>query len=181
VEAATTFAKTSGLRRGQARLQKENAMPVSYIDIPAGVTDSAKEKMVKEVYEAIHDAWPIPDTRILVREWPFEAVSQDGRVESTPMRPICALDVPPGLAVEAKRALTRRISTAIAEACGREVEDVQLPSGTQVKTNWVLTFFREYPLDRAALGDLLATENPVVLESLGGAPARATSEPTLGS
>jgi hypothetical protein len=35
-----------------------------------------------------------------------------------------------------------------------------------VKTNWVLTFFREYPLERAALGDLLATENPMVLESL---------------
>jgi hypothetical protein len=84
------------------------------------------------------------------------------------MRPICFLDVPPGLAVEAKRTLVQRISTAIAEACGREQEDVPLPSGSHVKTNWVLTFFREYPLDRAALGDLLAMENPMVLESLAG-------------
>jgi hypothetical protein len=35
-----------------------------------------------------------------------------------------------------------------------------------VKTNWVLTFFREYSLDQAALGDLLALENPMVLESI---------------
>jgi phenylpyruvate tautomerase PptA (4-oxalocrotonate tautomerase family) len=63
-------------------------MPVSYIDIPSGVSTSAKEKLVKEVYDAIHEAWPIPDTRILLREWPDEAVSQDGRMEKTPMRPI---------------------------------------------------------------------------------------------
>ena len=43
-----------------------------------------------------------------------------------------------------------------------------LPSGSHVKTNWVLTFFLEYPLDRASLGDLLAMENPMVLESLAG-------------
>jgi phenylpyruvate tautomerase PptA (4-oxalocrotonate tautomerase family) len=156
-------------------------MPVSYIDIPTGVSGSAKEKMVKEVYDAIHEAWPIPDTRILIREWPFEAVSQDGRIERTPMRPICALDVPPGLAVEAKRALVRRVSTAIAEACRREVEEVSLPSGTRVETNWVLTFFREYPLDRAALGDVLAMDNPMVLESLDGTPVGANSEPAVRS
>ena len=141
-------------------------MPVSYIDIPTGVSHSAQEKMSREVFDAIHQAWPIPDTRILIREWPAESVSQDGRIETAPMRPICFLDVPPGLPVEAKRTLIQRISTAVAEACGRKPEDVPLPSGSHVKTNWVLTFFREYPLDRAALGDLLATENPLVLESL---------------
>ena len=62
--------------------------------------------------------------------------------------------------------MVHRISTAIADACGREDEEVGLPSGTHVRTNWVLTFFREYPLERAALGDLLASENPMVLEAL---------------
>jgi uncharacterized SAM-dependent methyltransferase len=85
------------------------------------------------------------------------------------MRPICFLDVPPALAVDAKRKLVRRVSAAVAEACGRETDHVELPSGSQVKTNWVLTFFREYPLDRAALGDLLAQENPMVLESISTA------------
>ena len=57
-------------------------MPVSYIDIPTGVSHSAKEKMSREVFDAIHQAWPIPDTRILIREWPAESVSQDGRIET---------------------------------------------------------------------------------------------------
>jgi hypothetical protein len=112
---------------------------------------------------------PIPDTRILIREWPAGAVSQDGRIESAPMRPVYSLAVPSELPVEAKRRLVHRRSAAIGGACGREDEEVGLPSGTSVKTNWVLTLFRQYPLERAALGDLLATENPMVLESLEGA------------
>jgi hypothetical protein len=66
-------------------------MPVSYIDIPSGVSHSAKEKMSREVFDAIHEAWPIPDTRILIRDWPAESVSQDGHIEDSPMRPICFL------------------------------------------------------------------------------------------
>ena len=59
--------------------------------------------MSGEVFDAIHEAWRIPDTRILIRECPpAESVSQDGRIEDSPMRPICFLDVPPGLAVEAE-------------------------------------------------------------------------------
>jgi len=38
-------------------------MPVAYIDIPTGVNDGAKKKIFTEMYEAIHQAWPIPDTR----------------------------------------------------------------------------------------------------------------------
>jgi hypothetical protein len=154
-------------------------MPVSYIDIPSDVSHSAMQKMTEEVFAAIHEAWPIPDTRILVREWPAGSVSQDGRFDAAPMRPICFLDVPPDLAIEAKRKLVNRISTAIAAACGRENEEVPLPSGSVVKTNWVLTFFREYPLDRAALGDLLALENPMVLESMD--PPGESSGQTTGT
>jgi hypothetical protein len=69
-------------------------MPVAYIDIPAGLNDGARKKIFTEMYEAIHEAWPIPDTRVLIREWANEAVSQDGRIENVPMRPICTLAVP---------------------------------------------------------------------------------------
>lgn len=141
-------------------------MPVAYIDIPIGLNDGAKEKIFKEIYEAIHEAWPIPDTRVLLREWADEAVSQDGRIERVPMRPICTLAVPPDLEVGAKRKLIRQISDTIGEACGRTVEEIRLPSGTTISNNWVLTFFWELPLDKVALGDLLATENPLVLENL---------------
>jgi hypothetical protein len=141
-------------------------MPVAYIDLPTGVNDDARTKIFEELYEAIHEAWPIPDTRVLLREWPDGAVSQDGRIEPVPMRPICTLAVPPGLEVGAKRKLIQRISDTIGDACGREVEEVRLPSGTTIYNNWVLTFFWELELDKVALGDLLATENPLVLENL---------------
>src|SRR6516164_9282245 len=130
-------------------------MPVAYVDIPAGVNDGAKKKIFQELYEEIHQAWPIPDTRVLIREWP-----------NVPMRPICTLAVPPGLEHDAKKRLVRQISDTIGEACGREAEEIHLPSGTKIYNNWVLTFFWELPLDKVALGDLIATENPLVLENL---------------
>jgi hypothetical protein len=34
-----------------------------------------------------------------------------------------------------------------------------------VSTRWVLSFFSEYPLEQAALDDLMAFENPMVLEA----------------
>jgi hypothetical protein len=122
------------------------------------------------LFEAIHAEWPIPDTRILLTEWPATSVSQDGVVSAEPIRPICALDAPPELPLDAKRRLVARVSAAISAACGWENEHVVLPSATTVDTNWVLTFFRGYPLDRAALGTLMALENPMVLESIS-APA----------
>jgi hypothetical protein len=34
-------------------------MPVAYVDIPAGVNDGAKKKIFQELYEEIHEAWPM--------------------------------------------------------------------------------------------------------------------------
>jgi hypothetical protein len=93
-------------------------------------------------------------------------VSQDGRIEDVPMRPICTLAVPPGLELDPKHRLIKQISDTIGEACGREVEEIRLPSGTTIYNNWVLTFFWELPLDQVALGDLMANENPLVMENL---------------
>jgi hypothetical protein len=110
-------------------------MPVAYVDIPTGVSDSGKTKILNEIYGAVHEAWPIPDTRVLIREWPSEAVSQDGRIEDMPMRPICTVAAPPDLDLDAKHRLIRRISETIGEACSREVEEIHLPSGTGFCTN----------------------------------------------
>jgi phenylpyruvate tautomerase PptA (4-oxalocrotonate tautomerase family) len=93
-------------------------------------------------------------------------VSQDGRLDFEPARPICRLEVPPGVPVEAKRKLVKRISAAITAAYGLPKEDIRLPSGKVVATNWVLIFFLEYSLENAALDGLLAFENPMVIESM---------------
>jgi phenylpyruvate tautomerase PptA (4-oxalocrotonate tautomerase family) len=143
-------------------------MPAAYIDIPTGLTSRAKAQLVKEVADSIHHDYIIPDTRVFLREWPAEQMSVDGQLGS-PMRPICDFVVPPGLPVEAKRELVKRVSSAIAEACNLPREEVPLPSGKKVSTRWVLAFFSEYPLERAALDDLMAFENPMVLESMEAA------------
>ena len=143
-------------------------MPVAYLDLPPGLGADTKKKLVKEVAESIHDAYLIPDTRVFLREWPAEQMSVDGLL-GHPMRPICDFVVPPGLPVEAKRQLVRRVSSAIAEACNLPREEVQLPSGKKVSTRWVLGFFREVPLEQATLDDLMAFENPMVVESMEAA------------
>jgi phenylpyruvate tautomerase PptA (4-oxalocrotonate tautomerase family) len=143
-------------------------MPTAYLDLPTGLAVDLKQKLVKEVAEFIHDAYKIPDTRVLLREWPAEQISIEGEL-GRPMRPICNFLVPPGLPVEAKRQLVKRVSSAIVEACNPLREDVTLPSGKKVSTRWVLAFFSEYPLEQAALDDLMALENPMVTESLEAA------------
>jgi len=92
-------------------------------------------------------------------------MSVDGEVGHA-MRPICDLH---GLRlpIEAKRQLVSGVSSAIAEACNLPREDVPLPSGKTVSTWWVLLLFSEYPLDQASLDDLMALENPMVLETTG--------------
>jgi phenylpyruvate tautomerase PptA (4-oxalocrotonate tautomerase family) len=143
-------------------------MPVAYIDLQSGLKLDAKKKLVTEVAEAIHHAYMIPDTRVYLREWSAEQISVDGQL-GAPMRPICEFAVPPGLPVEGKRELVRRVSAAIAEACSLQIEEVPLPSGKKVSTYWVLAFFSEYPLEKATLDDLMAFENPMVLEGMEAA------------
>jgi hypothetical protein len=166
------FITTSQVREIKSR----DRDAVVYVDIPIGVNDGAKKKIFQELYEEIHEAWPIPDTRVLIREWPNEAMSEDGRIENVPMCPICTLAFPPVLEHDAKQRLAGQISNTISEACGREVEEIRLPSGTKIYNNWVLTFFWELPLDKVALGDLIATENPLVLGSL---PRSNGTEPAV--
>jgi phenylpyruvate tautomerase PptA (4-oxalocrotonate tautomerase family) len=143
-------------------------MPVAYIDLLSGLELDAKKKLVTEVAASVHRAYMIPDNRVFLREWSAEQISVDGQL-GAPMRPICTFVVPPGLPLEGKRQLVRSVSAAIAEACNLQIEEVPLPSGKKVSTKWVLAFFSEYPLETAALDDLMAFENPMVLEGMEAA------------
>jgi phenylpyruvate tautomerase PptA (4-oxalocrotonate tautomerase family) len=143
-------------------------MPVAYLDLPAGLPADSRRRLVKDVADALHAAYQIIDTRVLLREWSAEQTSNDG-VLGAPMRPICTFVVPPGLPVDAKRRLVERTSSAIATACDLRRETVPLPSGKAVGTRWVLSFFREHPLEQAALDDLMAFENPMVLDGMEAA------------
>jgi len=126
-------------------------MPISYIDVPQGIRIEAKKRLVQEVYAALDEAYRIPDTRIFLREWPLESVSQDGKLDSQPVRPICSLEVPRGLRTEVRRQVVKRICAAITEAY--RVKDV-------------VVFFREYPLDAVGQDGGLQSENPTILEAM---------------
>ncbi|MCI0666381.1 MAG: N-acetylmuramic acid 6-phosphate etherase [Acidobacteria bacterium] len=126
-------------------------MPISYIDVPPGIRVDAKKKLVKEVYTALDEAYRVPDTRIFLREWSLENVSQDGRLDLEPAKPVVFLEVPPGIHTDVKRTMVKRISTAIAEA-------YRLPD--------ILIFIREYPLDMVSQDGGLQSENPMILEAV---------------
>src|SRR5215510_122326 len=98
------------------KTEAEFQMPTAYLDLPSGLAVDIKQKLLKEVAEFIHDAYIIPDTRVLLREWHAEQISIDGEL-GRPMRPICTFVVPPGLPLEARRELIKRVSSAIAKAC----------------------------------------------------------------
>jgi hypothetical protein len=150
-------------------------MPVAYIDLPTGLGVEIRKKLMKEVFEAMHDAWMIPDTRVFLHEWPADQMSIDGETGPA-MRPIINFQGP-RQPIEAKRRLVSGASSAIAEACNLSREDVPLPSGKTVSTRWVLQLFSEYPLDQASLDDTMAFENPMVLESIGVAMQKQKGQP----
>ena len=141
-------------------------MPVVYIDIPSGLTSNAKAQLMKEAGEALHEAYPIPDTRVYLREFAAENTNIDG-VRGAPFRPITDFVVPPGVPLDAKRKMLARVSSAVARAWDLREEVLTLPSGKRVTTRWVLQWIREVPLDAAALDDLMAFENPMVIEMVG--------------
>jgi hypothetical protein len=55
-------------------------MPDFAIEAPSGVPQDAKQKMLREISEALDEAFHFPDIRGWLREYPAENVSQDGRV-----------------------------------------------------------------------------------------------------
>jgi phenylpyruvate tautomerase PptA (4-oxalocrotonate tautomerase family) len=135
-------------------------MPVAYLDVPPGIPADAKKPLVQEIFTALDEAYRIPDTRIFIREWPPENVSQDGRLDNAPPRPVVSLEVAPGINLDEKRSMVKRISAAVTAAY--HLSDV-------------LIFLREYPLDMVGLDDGLQSENPVILRAMEQAAASRTT------
>jgi phenylpyruvate tautomerase PptA (4-oxalocrotonate tautomerase family) len=57
-------------------------MPVLSIEAPRGICLEAKRKMLRQLTEAIDDAYHISDKLIFLREYPAGNVSMDGRLQS---------------------------------------------------------------------------------------------------
>src|SRR5947208_12467657 len=92
-------------------------MPITYLDVPKGIRIEEKNKLVKAICAALHEAYPYPDdVRIFLREWRPDSVSQDGQLASEPVRPVFMMHVPEGLVDEPRlyaplSAMARRART----------------------------------------------------------------------
>jgi hypothetical protein len=120
-------------------------MPIGYLDVPTGVDENRKKKLMRAMYCALHEAWPFPDdVRIFLREWPLSSVSQNGVLGSEPARPVLTLHIPQGGNADTKRKVLKKVSAAVAAA-------YQLPD--------FMTFLVEYPLDLVAHEGYLLADN----------------------
>lgn len=126
-------------------------MPIAYLDVPDSIQNADKRKLVKRIYDALHEAYPFPDdVRIFIREWPSESVSQDGQLGSEPARPVFMIHVPQGVSLDAKRKMMKGINAAVAD-------EYPLPK--------FMVFMHEYPLDLVALDGNLHSDNKARVEA----------------
>jgi len=94
-------------------------MPVAYLDVPTGADVTTKRDMLKQLYDALHEVWPFPDdTRIFVREWARDSVSQNGGLGSEPIRPVFVMHIPQGGDADAKRTMVKRVDAVVSAAYG---------------------------------------------------------------
>lgn len=127
--------------------EREQDLPIGYLDVPVGADLSTKQGLVKAMYEAMHEVYPFPDdTRIFLREWPVDSVSQNGLVGSEPVRPVFVVHIPQHGDVDAKRKMLKEINAAVADAYDN------LPD--------FATFLHEHSLETVAInGNILADDH----------------------
>lgn len=130
-------------------------MPVFTIEAPQGASPAAKQKLLREITDAIHDAWPIPDTRGFLREYSAENVSQDGEVGAESVRPVIFLEAPELTNLDIRRKLAQRIHEAFTTTYGG-VANVEES----------LTLMNHYPLENAAWVGRLQSDNPEIVGAM---------------
>ncbi|GAA3652181.1 hypothetical protein GCM10022224_013830 [Nonomuraea antimicrobica] len=130
-------------------------MPVFTVDVPQGAPPVAKQQMLKEITEALDEAYQIPDTRGWLREYPVENISQDGRVGAEPARPVCSLEAPELFRLDAKRKLVQKIKSAITGAY----------QGI-ANTDEVLVLINEYPLHNVGWRAGLQSDKPEIVAAV---------------
>ncbi|MGE2718186.1 tautomerase family protein [Mycolicibacterium celeriflavum] len=130
-------------------------MPVFTIDAPFGASRDAKQKMLKEIHDALDAAYHFPDTRGWLREYTDENVAQDGRVQAEPVRPVCSLEVPELASLDANRQLVRRIESAISGAYAGIAN-----------VDEVLVLINHYPLRNVGWRHSLQSDKPEIVAGL---------------
>ena len=130
-------------------------MPQFFVEAPEGIRPEAKQKMMRAITEAIDEAYPIPDVRVWLREYPPDNVSMDGRIGAEPVKPVCFLEAPELAGIETKSAMVTKILAAVDEAY-RDLAN----------TEETLILMNHYPLENAAWAGRLGSEMPEVVAAI---------------
>jgi len=123
-------------------------MPKFSIEAPEGVLPAAKQKMFKEITEALREAYRIGDIRGWLREYPPCNVCQGGQTGTGPVRPVCELDAPELASLDAKHTLVLKIDAAIASA----YQDIADTSETVI-------LIRQYPRDNTGVNQVFGAKS----------------------
>ncbi|MGK8491364.1 tautomerase family protein [Nocardia asiatica] len=124
-------------------------MPQFFIEAPFGIADDAKRKMMRDITDAIDEAYQMPDVRIWLREYAPGNVSQDGRLEAEAIRPLCFLEAPELSSLAAKSRMSARIHSAMESAYAGIAN-----------TEETLILMNHYPLENTGWAGRLQSENP---------------------
>ena len=111
-------------------------MPVCLIEAPAGIRRDAKKQLMERTTAALNEAYPIPDVRIFLREYPLKNTGQNGRIQSAPMRPVVFIEAPQLRTLDAKSKMVEQINAAMPETYGGIAN-----------TSEILILHNEYPLE----------------------------------
>jgi phenylpyruvate tautomerase PptA (4-oxalocrotonate tautomerase family) len=130
-------------------------MPILLIEAPVGAQVEAKQKLMRQVSDAIEEAYQFHDVRVWLREYPLENVAQDGRVGSEPVRPVCFLEAPELSSLEARRTMAAKIQAAVAEAYAG-----------LANTDETLVMMNHYPLEMAGFAGRLQSDDPDIVAAV---------------
>jgi phenylpyruvate tautomerase PptA (4-oxalocrotonate tautomerase family) len=139
-------------------------MPICFIEGPQGLTQNAKIELMEKTLKSLVKAYQMPDDRVFIKENPLVNTAHtshsetiDYAVQSVNARPVCIIQAPEGLPVDAKKTLMSELTNHISASYGlSDLRDV-------------LIFIQEYPLDVVANNGLLQSENPEFASPATGA------------
>ena len=131
-------------------------MPIGYLDVPTGADLATKRELVKELYDAMYEVYPFPDdTRIFMREWTLDSVSQNGLLGSGPARPVFIIHVPKDGNLVAKRTMLKKINAAVTKAY--QLPDAERQDLQAAGHGYFALFLHEHSLDTVVIdGGILA-------------------------
>ena len=104
-------------------------MPVVFIKGPSGLSKNSKKELIEATLRTLVETCQMPDDRVYIEEVSeenvghtplFEVTSGDSwAVQSEPPRIYVEVGAPPGLPIEAKRKLMRKLTEVAGRAYGR--------------------------------------------------------------